>query len=186
MSKTKIDIVTALAETFGRTLSVPAAKLYVQALGGISDDDARRAVSIAVQRCKFFPSASELIEYAKTDCVGYEAKALLAFEELELALGSNKPSAMSPVTAAICNQLGGFALLRDMPIDQFNTWKRKDFISAHVTLSKENPERLLAIAGPRSDIAQAFGASLNRLPSREETQAIEDKNRKLLQNLPSK
>lgn len=186
MSKTKIDIVTALAETFGRTLSAPAAKLYVQALCGLSDEQAKRAASIAVQRCKFFPAASELIEYAQTGGVGFEAKAILAFEELEAALGANKPSLMSPVVAAITNQIGGFALLRDMPLDQFNTWKRKDFIQAHVTLSKENPQRLLALASPHSEIAEAFAGSLKRIPSREDVRLIEARNRQALQALGGK
>jgi hypothetical protein len=182
MSDVKIDIVVALAETYGRTLSDAAAMLYVAALSGLSDQDAQRAASIAVQRSKFFPSAAELIELASTGGVGFEAQAMVAFEQLEVALNQNKPSAMPPLVAAIVNQLGGFELLRTMPLADFNTWKRKDFLSAHATLCRENPERLAALAGPHSEIAGAL--ELKRVPQRHEIAATEESNRQKILALP--
>jgi hypothetical protein len=183
MSKTKIDIVTALAEAFGRNLSEPAAKLYIAALSGITDAEAKEACTIAVQRCKFFPAAAELIEFVRTGGVSYEAQAVIAFEQLDDALSANKPSTMSPLVAAVTRQLGGFALLHAMPLSELNTWKRKEFIAAYSAILRENPERLAALASPGSDIARALMDS-KRIPNREETAAIEDKNRKLLQQLP--
>jgi len=182
MSKIKIQLATALAESFGRTLSEPALKLYVSALGGISDEAATNAAKICMQKCKFFPAASELIELATTGGVTYEAQALLAFEQLEVALNQNKPSLMPPLVAAVVRQLGGFDVLAAMPLPEFSTWKRKEFIAAYATLAKENPDRVAAIAGPRSEIAEALFTP-KRISSREDDRAIEDKNRKSLMDL---
>lgn len=179
MSKAKIDIVTALAETFGRTLTAAAVKLYVSALAGITDQDATKAASIAVQRCKFFPAASELLELARTSGVGFEAQAMVAFEQLEAALNANRPSMMPPLVAAIANQLGGFGYLRDMPVSEFTTWKRKEFLAAYTTIAKENPERLAAIGGPTSGIALA----LKKVPDRAEISAEEETNRRVILSL---
>jgi hypothetical protein len=181
MSKAKIDIVTAMAEAYGRCLSEPAAKLYVMALNGISDAEASRAAAIAIQRSKFFPAASELLELARTGGVSYEAQAELAFEELNAALYANKPSLMSPLVTAVVNQLGGFTTLRDLPLDEFNRWKRREFTTVYATLLRENPERVAALAGPRSELGTALGERL-RL-KKPDTAAIEDKNRKLMENL---
>ena len=53
-------------------------------------------------------------------------------------------------------------------------------LAAFTALSRENPQRVAAIAGPSSDIAKALVGELKRLPSREETKRIEDKNRERL------
>jgi hypothetical protein len=176
MSKTKIDIVTALAEAFGRNLSEPAAKLYIAALGGITDEQAKAACAVAVQRCKFFPSAAELIEFANTGGVSYESQALLAFEQLDKALTENKPSLMPPMVAVIAKQLGGFDELRTMPLSQLS-WKRKEFLAAYASLARDNPDRVAALAGPTSEIAQAM---LKRIPTDQDRAAIEDANRRTL------
>ena len=181
MSKTKLDIITALAETFGRKLSEPALKLYIAALGGLSDEQATRAATVAVQSCKFMPAAAELIELAKTGGVSYEAQALIAFDELDKALSENKPSLMSPLTRAVSRSLGDWGDLREMPLKEFATWKRKDFIAAYTALVRENPERIAALAGPNSDIAQALvEGMIRRLPTREENAKTEDANRQKL------
>jgi len=179
MSKAKIDIVTALAEAFGRNLSEPAAKLYIAALSGITDEQAKAACAVAVQRCKFFPSAAELIEFANTGGVSYESQALIAFEQLDDALTANKPSLMPPLVSAVVKQLGGFDELRTLPLSQLNTWKRKEFIAAYTSLARDNPDRVAALAGPTSEIAQAI---LKRISGDSDRAAIEDANRrKLLQ-----
>lgn len=183
MSIIKIDIITALAETFGRKLSAPAAKLYIVALAGLSDEEATRAATVAVQTCKFFPAAAELIELARTGGVGYETQALLAFEELNAALSQDKPSMLSPLTAAVARTLGTWGDLRDLALTEFHTWKRKDFIAAFISLARENPQRVAALAGPTSEIGAALASAIKRVTSREDEAAIEKKNRQQLQSL---
>ncbi len=183
MSKRKIGVVTALAETFARKLSVPAAKLYVAGMAELSDEQAEQAAAIAVRRCKFMPAASELIEYARTSGVSYESQALIAFEQLNVALDQNKPSLMPPLVAAVVRQLGGFQLLYEMRLDEFSTWKRKDFLAAFTALSRENPERVAALASPQSEIGKALLGGLKLLLGREEVERTEQDNREKLMRL---
>ena len=153
-------------------------EVYAMALSDLSDDQLKLAVATLARTTKFMPSPAEIIEAATTSGISYEAQAALAFEELDQALGANTPSMMSPAVAAVARQIGGFQRLREIPLDDFNTWKRKDFISIYVTLAKENPGRLAAIAGPRSELSVAFASCLKRIPSKEDIALEEDENRK--------
>lgn len=179
MSKRKKIAIVALAELFGRKLTDASLNLFVMAAGGLSDDQFERAAATVAQRSKFMPTPAELIELAKSDGVGYAAKAQLAFEELETALASNKPSLMSPLVAAVARQIGGFQNLYAMDLKEFGTWKRKDFLAAYETLIKENPDRVAAIAGPQSEISKGL-LSLKTLPSREQIAETEAENRRKL------
>ncbi len=178
MSEAKLNAVTALAEMFGRKMTRPAVKLYVAALNCLDDKQVERAAVTAAEGRKFMPTPSELIELARTGGVSYEAQAAVSWEELERALNANQPSLMSPITAAVARQLGGFASLREIPLKEFSTWKRKDFLASYTTLSKENPERLAAITGPSSEIAKAL--QLNRIETREQLEQRQEENRKKL------
>ena len=180
MSKRKKIAIIALAELFGRKLTDASVNLFVLAAGGLSDEQFERAAATIAQRSKFMPTPAELIELAKSDGVGYAAKAQLAFEELEHALSQNKPSLMSPLTAAVARQIGGFQQLWSMDLSEFGTWKRKDFLAAYETLIKENPERVAAIAGPNSELSKGL---LTTLPSREQIAEEEAENRKKLLTL---
>jgi hypothetical protein len=181
MSRKKADLIIALAEAFGRPLTEPAVVLYVAALAEITDEEAKQAAGYSLRKCDYFPTAAQLIEIARTDGLGYEARALLAFEELDRALNVNRPSEMSPLVRAIANQIGGFAALRELSLEQFYTWKRKEFLLAFVALSREQPDRLAYLAGARSEIGVAL--SLRRLPGREEQARIETSNRQKLTQL---
>ena len=179
------ECVAILCEAFGRKPTKNTYKAYELGLEDLTDDQCRSATHLALkQAAKFMPTPAELIELARTNGVSYEAQAALSFEELENALSNNRPSLMSPVVAAVARQIGGFQRLYDMPLDEFGTWKRKDFIQTYIAITKENPERLAAIAGPRSDIAKALTSTLKKIPTREEDEKAEIENRKKLQQLP--
>lgn len=184
MSQRKGVAIGALAELYGRKLSVASVKLFVMAAAGLTDEQFECAAGSMAQKSKFMPTPAELIELARNDGVSYEAKATLAFEELDEALTRNKPSLMSPLVAAVARQLGGFQCLREMPLKEFATWKRKDFLAAYLAIAKESPERLLAISGPRSELARALAADIKKIPSREDIAKEEVANRKKLQALP--
>lgn len=183
MSQRKAIAIGALAELYGRKLTEASIKMFVMASAGITDEQFERAAATIAQRSKFMPTPAEIIELARNDGVSYEAKAELAFEELERALDANKPSLMSPLTAAVSRQLGGFQALYATPLKDFRVWKRKDFLSTYVTLAKENPERLQAITGPQSEIAKALTSDLRRIPSRTDIADEESANRKRLLEL---
>lgn len=183
MSKRKKIAIVALAELFGRKLTEASVNLFVLASGGLTDEQFERAAAVVAQKSKFMPTPAELIEIASSDGVGYAAKAQLAFEELNEALAQNKPSLMSPLVAAICRQIGGFQILRAMDLNEFNTWKRKDFLASYETLIRENPQRVAAIAGPDSELSKGL---LTTLPSREEIAAVENENRQKLLALNEK
>ena len=180
MSQRKVIALGAMAELYRRELSEATVRMYVAASQQLSNDEFEQAIASLCSRSRFMPTPAELIEYTRTGGLSYEAQAHLAFEELDSALTKNRPSLMSPLVAAIARQIGGFQALREMNLDEFKTWKRKDFIAAHTTLSQENPNRVAALAGPSSEIGQAL-LGLKKIPSREDCEKLEAKNRKRLQ-----
>jgi len=170
------NCVGILGATFGVEADAMLIEAYSLGLSELVASEIEYATGVAMQRCKWMPKPAELIEFV---CgVSYEAQALVAFEELDSALLANEPSRLSPLVAAITRHIGGFQSLREMPWQQFFTWKRKDFLTAHVTLAKENPDRLAAISGPHSEIVQAM--KLKMIESRKQLQQREEANRQKL------
>lgn len=181
MSNRKKRAVVGLAELYRRALSEGAVDFYAAALVELTDEQVEQAAHLAARRFKFMPTPAELIECCKSHGVSYEAQALLAWENLEAALDANTPSVMSGPVAAICRSLGGFQHLRELPLTQFATWKRKEFLEAYTALAKDSPERLAALAGPGSAIgAAALGKPI---PTREQTAQLELENRQKLLDL---
>ena len=86
--------VAILAANFGREVDEMLLEAYGIGLSELTSREIEQATGIAVRRCKFMPAASELIEYARTGGVSYESQALIAFEQLNVALDQNKPSLM--------------------------------------------------------------------------------------------
>lgn len=177
MSERKENAIIAMAELLRHKLSAAAVRMFVAASAELTDDQFERAAAIVSTRSRFFPAPCDLIEIAKTSGVSYEAQAALAFEQLDNALTQNRPSLLSPITAAVARQIGGFQVLHAMPLSEFRTWKRRDFLATYGTLAKENPQRLAALAGPGSAIGAAM---LQRVPSRDEIAAEEHANRQKL------
>lgn len=175
--------VAILAATFQVDADEMLLESYKIGLRELTPEQIEQATAIALRHNKFMPKPVELIELARTQGVGYQSQALLAFEQLEHALNENKPSLMPPLVAAVAKQLGTFSELREMPVEAFRTWKRKDFLAAYESLSRESPERLAAITGPTSSIVKALHDQMKKLPSREEVAAIEAENRQKLISL---
>ena len=160
--------------TFGRKPDAEILEAYARALRCLDDQQLARAFQAAIERGGAHPlSAAELLQLGRQGPDDADARALLAFEELERALDANKPSLMSPATAAVARSLGGFDVLWRTPIDEFNRWKRKDFLEAYATLVRTKPERLEALAAPNSELAVAF----KKLPTRAEPAQLERQNR---------
>lgn len=164
--------------TFGRKPDTEIVAAYGMALRSLSDEQLVRAFRLAMEVGGAHPlSAAQLLELGRHgNRDDADAQALLAFEELERALDENRPSLMSPATAAVARSIGDFESLRTMPLAEFRTWRRRDFLAAYAELVRTRPERLTALAGMHSDIAVAF----ETLPSREETERIEQDNRERL------
>ncbi len=176
--ETVAKAVWVLAATFNVEADDMLTEAYSIGLRSLTPAEIEQATAVAMQQCKWMPKPVELIEFARTCGLSYEAQAVVAFEELDQALLTNKPSGLSPLVAAIARQLGGFQALREIPNDQFFTWKRKDFLAAHTTLSKENPDRLAAISGPQSEIVKAM--KLKQIETREQLRLREEANRRKL------
>ncbi len=169
--------VGVLAATFSVEADAMLIEAYSIGLRSLTPAEIEQATAVAMQQCKWMPKPVEIIEFARTGS-SYEIQAVIAFEELDYALLRNEPSMMSPLVAAIARQLGGFQLLREIPTETFFAFKRKDFLAAHVTLSKENPDRLAAITGPQSDIVKAM--KLKLIETREQLRLREEANRQKL------
>ena len=174
--------VSVLAATFAVEADAMLTEAYSIGLRSLTPAEIEQATGVALQQSKWMPKPCELIEYAQTRGTSYEVQAVVAFEELDRALHWNEPKSLSPLVAAITRQIGGFAALREIPINEFFTWKRKDFLAAHIVLSKENPDRLSAITSEQSELVQAL--QLKRVETREQLQEREQANRqKLLEAL---
>ena len=177
------NCVGILGATFGVEADALLIEAYSLGLSGLVASEIEYATGVAIQRCKWMPKPAELIEFSRTRGVSCEAQAAIAFEELDSALARNQPETMSPIVAALCRQLGGFHHLRtNTSNSEFYVWKKKEFLAAFISLSRENPERLLAISGEQSEIVKAL--RLKQIESREQLKQREEANRqKLLEAL---
>jgi len=122
----------------------------------------------------FMPRPGQLRKLALDNGVSPEAEAIIEWHELDAALGRYFPKAvngrwvstdgsdmgLSPMCVAVAKSIGGFMRLKDMPLSELDTWKRKEFIAAYVALRK-NPDRLIALAGPKSEIGSALLAKMD-------------------------
>lgn len=179
MSREKINCLTMLGQQFHANINSVELEVYLDAIKNFSDERVKEATGIAVRQCKFFPRIAEFLEILRTRGVGYDAQALLAFEELDRALSANDRQQMSPLTESIARTLGDWESLRLMPLREFYQWKRKDFLASFTAILRENPERVTALASPNSHIAFA----LKTIPSQEVDAQIEADNRRKLQHL---
>lgn len=175
--------VLMLAATFGVEADETTLEAYRIGLSELTDDEIKLAVAMAIKRCTFFPKPCELIEFAKTQGVGYESQAIIAWEQVNEALRQGSSKSLSPLSRAIVNHMGGFDTLMNAPLSDLGTWKRKSFIESYSTLMRESPDRVAALAGPQSEIGKSIAAGFKRVASREGLEAIEQRNRQRLQDL---
>jgi hypothetical protein len=113
-SKTVDAIVVMFGEAYRQTVSKVTIKAYEIGLEDVTDQDALRAAKLALKRCKFMPSPSELLEFANggTD----EELSLEAWADVveAMPLGSYKTvDFRDKVINAAIRSLGGWPSMFD-------------------------------------------------------------------------
>ncbi len=154
----KAIAVVALAETFGRNISEAGVKMYVSALEGISADAVENAVRQAAVSCRAMPPPVELRELAGE--VKYSDRAELAFQALKEAcsrIGAFKsPDFDDRIINATVRNMGGWQRACEMPVSEFDTWYRKEFVRIY--------EVFCRVGARRDDVAMLEG--INEIENR--------------------
>lgn len=131
-----VDLVTMLAEAFGRPATPITFKAYEIGLGDLDLADIERGVGRAIRECKFMPSCSEL----RTLCGVMPAsdRAVRAWDELGSAIGSigyyRTVAFEDAALAATVRLMGGWQTVCDLamkPATEWETWTRKKFIETY-------------------------------------------------------
>lgn len=162
--------VTALIESYGRTLSKAALTIWVQALADLEPGTVERAVVAAIQSCKNMPSVAELRELA--GCTKPEDRALLAWTAVENAVekfGAYKHVSFDdPLINATIRSLGGWVAICSKPTDEFDKWTRLDFLKSYAAMSRSGvngemcaPLRGLSTSG---SVKQTDGSTIDYVP----------------------
>ena len=136
--------VTTLAEAFNRTTSEGTFQAYEWGLEGLSASEVEAATSAALRQCRFMPSPVELRDLASTGGSTVECRALAAWHEVATAVpryGRNKTCNFAdPLINAAIRRLGGWVRLCDQTEEDFDTWRRRDFIAEYTALVRSTPD----------------------------------------------
>lgn len=138
--KRQAELIAALAASFRVQADEALFLGYELGLIGVHTEDLERAVSRALQSCRFMPSPAELREYAGAALNGVtkEGRPLLAWEAFRKAVGEcgvyRSVDFDDPIINATVRALGGWERACELEGDQFYVWFRKDFERTYATL----------------------------------------------------
>ncbi len=122
-------LIEAVATTFGKQIDKAMLLGYWMGLNDLSEEQLERACMRAIRTCKFMPKPAELREL--TGALSASAQAVLAFHDVEKALGScgyyRSPNFEDKVINATIRNLGGWMRICDLSPEEFDKWFRKDF-----------------------------------------------------------
>lgn len=115
-----LDLVVALAATFGRAADQPLLLGYSMGLRGLTLPQIRRAVERALAECRFMPTPAELRELSGE--IRIESRAAIAWTVAEAAVrqqGAYRSVRFDdPVLNAAIVRMGGWVKFCDTPEDQ--------------------------------------------------------------------
>lgn len=136
--KRKVLIIAALAELFDKQISQTGLILYVHALRDIPDEAIEQAAARAAETCKFMPRPVEIRELAGESRT--EDRALLAWQVFEAAVESvgvyRSPNFDDPLINATVRSLGGWQLICEQPVTEFDKWTRQNFIKTYTAFAR--------------------------------------------------
>lgn len=147
--------VTALAEAFRQKVTAATLLAYEIGLGDLSIEVVQESVRLAIRRCRFMPTVSELRELvgrSETD----EARADLAWScALRAVSRVGRYRSVSfiddPITNAVIRSLGGWVAFCDRFSDERDAdkWLRKDFCDTYRRFQSGRvpPEHCRALVG---------------------------------------
>lgn len=155
--------VATLCEAVGRKPSKPMYLAYEIGTLGIPVEQIERATTAALQRPdKWMPSPGELRELAGD--VRPADRAAMAFQALKTACSRvgafRSPDFDDALINATVRNLGGWTRACEMPVSEFDTWYRKDFIEVYQMFCRTgtNPEQDAPLIGESeaSNLANGF------------------------------
>lgn len=128
-----VQLVTILAEAFGKETSDPMIAAYRIGLEDVPTEAVKRAVTAAIRQSKFMPTVSELRELAGE--VRTEDRAVLAFAALDDAVRKHGYYSTvqfdDPVLTATVRALGGWQKVCDVPEKEWFSFFRKRFVETY-------------------------------------------------------
>lgn len=158
MTKTqKVELIQALASTFGRECDDGMVLGYMLGVDDLSLAELKHAVSVAIRECTFMPAPVELRRLAGKTSV--EQRAILAWDAVCDAAGRiGSYSAVvfeDLVINATIRSMGGWPELLSRTGDEFDKWSRQEFLKTYVRLdgvSGAEQCRPLPGLGTRTDV----------------------------------
>lgn len=142
--ETIADIVTVLAEAFGRQSSKTMIAAYAMALDDLSDEQVLAAGrSLLRSTREFMPTPGQMREVAVTGGAGAEARcdaAWLVFDKAVRMLGADKSvNFRDGLINATVRLLGGWQRVCALEGENFDKWLRKDFAAKYAGLLAQPP-----------------------------------------------
>lgn len=140
--KTIADCIAMLCVAFNRDPSSATFQAYEVGMGGISDDDCRKATEqVLQQNRKFMPSPGELREIAASRGRPFDLQAQDAWQCLNKAidhLGATKSvNFRDGAINATVRHFGGWERICGLPVSEFEKWFRKDFEQTYLLYIRE-------------------------------------------------
>lgn len=158
-----VELVAALAATFGREADKPMYVGYWLGLNDLSLDSIRTAATMAMRQNKFMPTVAELREFAGD--MRTEDRAAISFQALSRAVARfgyyNSVNFDDPVINAAVRNLGGWERVSSIEsIEEWEKWFRKDFERVYVSLARSgiDPDDAAPLLGfcDRDNIARGY------------------------------
>lgn len=129
--------INALGAVFGREIDECLLDAYWLALGKLSSEQLRLAVSRALQDCKFMPMPCELLQRA--DGASPAQRSLVAWEFAVKAIGSHgsyrSVNFSDRLINATIRNMGGWERICGLQGDELHVWARKQFAGIYEALA---------------------------------------------------
>lgn len=145
------ELITALATSFNREADRPMLMGYRMGLEDLPIEDIARAVARAMKDCRFMPTPAELRELAGV--VNLKQRAILAWDALDAAVVAHgyyrSVDFDDRVINAAVRNLGGWKAVCDKPLEEYQTFFRKEFERVYLALCQTgvSAEQSAALTG---------------------------------------
>ena len=127
--------INALAIMYPNDVTPALLEAYWQSLRDLTDEQLERGISICMRTCRFRPLPVEIRDASGAEAVKPADRAVLAFQALKTACSRvgafRSPDFDDALINATVRNLGGWSRACDMPVSEFDTWYRKDFIEVY-------------------------------------------------------
>lgn len=150
------ELMTAIAEIFDKTISEPLLMVYWKLLEPFSDEDAIRALNLALTSCKFFPKPADILEHLQGKQEDQAIQAWVLVDEAMRRHGNYVSLNFGdPKIHRVIELMGGWEYLGTLDEKEW-TWKRKEFESAYRAIVGEGgPPKITGFIEQRNR-AQGF------------------------------